>query len=499
MKNFQLNQSILKGKKILITALDLEQQEHRGIAMYSKALIHHLNALGAEVWLLTQFSPHIKDLKKLPTQTQTIIFISRTLDALEQGKVRYNFVGGKYHMLNTIMNKVRPFKQLLIELIRRPRQYRQKQMKRFDLTEVSDNPNMRTERLKYLQSVKGIVCLDNIYTASQIAAILDKQKPVSLDLDGFDAFITSCPLNLRPLNVPIFIQTIHDLIALEYAPHNENMRQFSHRLQACLPSRRIFVSTSTKQKFKQYISFSESNKKEEDKEVSLIQPTSLNLPDFLDAQKEISFDLPPSSQIMQTRIENDSEKILNPFRYILFNSSVESRKNLLFLVKSFIESGLGNEGIRLCITGKLKEDSYSKSIKKIVVNDPSIFLTGYVDESTKLELYLNALMLASPSLVEGFGIPVLDAACLGLPVLASSCKAHQEIKNLKDFNKIVHCINTLDTRRWASAMQSIASIYLNNNKSKAETRIYRLSRFSKLSREISLEFQDALVKLILTN
>ena len=65
------------------------------------------------------------------------------------------------------------------------------------------------------------------------------------------------------------------------------------------------------------------------------------------------------------------------------------------------------------MTGKLKSDSYSKAVKEVVANEPAILLTGYVDEATKLDLYLNALALLSPSLVEGFGIPVLDAACLG--------------------------------------------------------------------------------------
>ena len=43
--------------------------------------------------------------------------------------------------------------------------------------------------------------------------------------------------------------------------------------------------------------------------------------------------------------------------------------------------------------------------------------------SPKLDLYLNALGLLSPSLVEGFGIPVLDGACLGMPTLASDCES----------------------------------------------------------------------------
>ena len=67
------------------------------------------------------------------------------------------------------------------------------------------------------------------------------------------------------------------------------------------------------------------------------------------------------------------------------------------------------------LPGKLKGDDYSKALKEIVSHEPGIILTGYVDESSKLDLYLNALGLLSPSLVEGFGIPVLDGA-------ASACK-----------------------------------------------------------------------------
>ena len=79
----------------------------------------------------------------------------------------------------------------------------------------------------------------------------------------------------------------------------------------------------------------------------------------------------------------------------MFNSSVESRKNLLFLAQAYAESGLYKEGINLCVTGKLKTDEYSKALREIVAHEPGIILTGYVDESSKLDLYLNALGLLS--------------------------------------------------------------------------------------------------------
>ena len=41
------------------------------------------------------------------------------------------------------------------------------------------------------------------------------------------------------------------------------------------------------------------------------------------------------------------------------------------------------------MTDKLKDD-YSIALKKIVAHEPGIILTGYVDESSKLDLYKNA-------------------------------------------------------------------------------------------------------------
>ena len=50
----------LKGRKILVTAYDLEQSEHRGIAVYSKSLMQCLHEAGAEVWLLTELRQTLK-------------------------------------------------------------------------------------------------------------------------------------------------------------------------------------------------------------------------------------------------------------------------------------------------------------------------------------------------------------------------------------------------------------------------------------------------------
>jgi glycosyltransferase involved in cell wall biosynthesis len=46
--------------------------------------------------------------------------------------------------------------------------------------------------------------------------------------------------------------------------------------------------------------------------------------------------------------------------------------------------------------------------------------TGWVDEADKPALYSLATLFAFPSLYEGFGLPVAEAAACGVPVLTSA-------------------------------------------------------------------------------
>ena len=51
----------LRKKRVLLIAPELEKKEHRGIAVYTKALIEAISSSGAEIWLTS--STNLKDLK----------------------------------------------------------------------------------------------------------------------------------------------------------------------------------------------------------------------------------------------------------------------------------------------------------------------------------------------------------------------------------------------------------------------------------------------------
>ena len=498
----------LKGRKILVTAYDLEQSEHRGIAVYSKSLMRCLNEAGAEIWLLTEFFDKLseKGLNRLPKSAQSMIHNARILNSLALGKrERPTTVLQRKFKLARKAKSLGTYFRLLINILRRPRTYRPRDLNSFLLQELYDNPYVRIERLDYLECVTGIVSAPDILLSTQLAAQLPSLRPVHIDLRGFDALITTCPLNISPRNLPTFVQTIHDLIPLEYVAHNEDPLMFGHRLQACVPAHRLFVSESTAKKYNAHIhnihkplSLPKNHKSNNSRETVIIQSPSLHFPSWLTEDPKRIADLQPVSHLLR----NDglrtpkSAQTLTPFRYFLFNSSVEARKNLLFLAKAYAESDLNNKGIRLCVTGKLKGDDYSKALKKIVSHEPGIILTGYVDESSKLDLYLNALGLLSPSLVEGFGIPVLDGACLGMPTIASDCESHLEIQSFHDFSEHVLCLDTLDSREWAAALQAVAGRNLHLADMPAKTRKERIGRYGRFQSKFTEQLQKDLLDIL---
>ena len=141
----------------------------------------------------------------------------------------------------------------------------------------------------------------------------------------------------------------------------------------------------------------------------------------------------------------------------------------------------------------------------LVRQHKSVVFTGYVDEATKRHLYLNALALISPSLVEGFGIPVLDAACLGLPALASPIGSHREIQAMHDFEEHVLLCSTLHTSDWASAMRLVALRLRQKHQDLSpegaqlmlnQIRRERIQRYQVLQEQIKIAFKAGLCELL---
>ena len=83
----------LKGLKLVVCGFELEQREHRGIAVFSKGLLRSLKQAGAEVWLLSEVAPPMHDMLSrawLPQAVRRTVFTARLLDQLNSGEALSN-------------------------------------------------------------------------------------------------------------------------------------------------------------------------------------------------------------------------------------------------------------------------------------------------------------------------------------------------------------------------------------------------------------------------
>ncbi|MFH2085168.1 MAG: glycosyltransferase family 1 protein, partial [bacterium] len=120
-------------------------------------------------------------------------------------------------------------------------------------------------------------------------------------------------------------------------------------------------------------------------------------------------------------------------RYILFVGSLQPRKNLVTLVEAF--SHFASIYVRDTVSdyklvlaggvGWMAEEILSAPTR-FGVQDKVVF-TGRVSEQDLQSLYRGAALYVQPSIMEGFGLPILEAMSAGVPVISSDGGALPEV------------------------------------------------------------------------
>jgi glycosyltransferase involved in cell wall biosynthesis len=119
--------------------------------------------------------------------------------------------------------------------------------------------------------------------------------------------------------------------------------------------------------------------------------------------------------------------IHNP--YFLFIGRIEARKNIVRFIEAFelfketyqtshqlVLAGKGGYGYE-AIREKKAQSFYAKDIVEL----------GYVSEKEKWQLLQGAEVFLFATLYEGFGLPVLEAQAVGVPVITSSTSSLPEV------------------------------------------------------------------------
>ncbi|SRR6266496_2610280 len=235
----------------------------------------------------------------------------------------------------------------------------------------------------------------------KIPLVLKKYKAdVFVSADGLCSLTTKLPQCL----------VVHDLAFLHYPSHIKKSQLFFFKR---------YVPKFLK-KAKSIATVSEFSKRDISHHYKT-DPRKINV--VYSAAKEIF--KPVAIEIA----EETKNKYANGKEYFLYVGAIHPRKNLLNLLKAFaIFKKRQRSNIKLILAGRLawKYDFFMQNLKKYKYRDEVIML-GYLCEDELVKIIASSYALLYPSLLEGFGVPVLEAMKCNVPVITSSHSSMEEI------------------------------------------------------------------------
>jgi len=105
----------------------------------------------------------------------------------------------------------------------------------------------------------------------------------------------------------------------------------------------------------------------------------------------------------------------------MFAGQVGTRKGMQYLMPAWQELNLPDSELLLVGINQMPSDWLAK------YSDSRIRLTGSVPHSTLNEYYSSASVFVFPSLVEGFGLVLLEAMACGIPIITTPNTAGPDI------------------------------------------------------------------------
>ncbi len=143
-----------------------------------------------------------------------------------------------------------------------------------------------------------------------------------------------------------------------------------------------------------------------------------------------------------------------PERYILHLGTLEPRKNLVRLVRAFGRVRVADlADVKLVLAGGKGWDyaNIYQEVSRLGLEAEVVF-AGYVADEELPWWYRGAAVFAYPSLMEGFGLPVLEAMACGVPVVTSNVSALPEVAG-----EAALLVDPTDEEALAEALRAVLS------------------------------------------
>ncbi len=490
-----------EGLKVLYVSDSLGAPIHpRGIFNFSLSLVEMLNELGARVDLVVEGGAGFG------LEGRFGAFASQAPDAVNAVRLaevhryfsfgvfrfRWNFRSRRYRLM---FAAVRPLLRLWIAAR--------------DLTSsrkgtmVENNPSQVDfvpEKSQHLNLFANLMVKRGFYSSSMSRANLNMACPV-LDAAGYDLVITDTPHFVRIEGVPRerLLTVVHDLIPLRDPTMDAEWRYlFIRKLQASMAmgGNLSFVSRYTQADFRsafpnhaaprEFVLPPAIRRRLMRDGEAAVAARGDRLPDLVAFKRERSEEDAAKAKKKKKSKKTDPSQRGRPagfdpsLPYFITAASDEPRKNIGALVRAFYESLRGRANV--VILGEINARRYDPG------PDSNVWLPGYVSEADKLNLFRNARGAVFASLSEGFGIPIVEGAVMGLPVVCSDIEVFREVAGDDAY--------FFDPRSPASLARAVEDVLLDPAGAAERARALReraLARFSQAA--VSANLRIALAEI----
>ena len=164
----------------------------------------------------------------------------------------------------------------------------------------------------------------------------------------------------------------------------------------------------------------------------------------------------PPKEPFENTVSEKWKDIIGGSPYFLYVGAIHPRKNIARMIEAFHAFNSRNESrYRLLVAGRLAWKT--KEIKPLLYHTPGVVYLGMVHETEKHLLLKHAFALVYVSLMEGFGIPLLEAMQLGTPVITSSVASMPEVAG--DAALLANPMNVQEITQAMDLLTNVRKVY----------------------------------------
>ena len=120
-----------------------------------------------------------------------------------------------------------------------------------------------------------------------------------------------------------------------------------------------------------------------------------------------------------------TQSVKNRKKQFVYNGGRDPRKNVPVLLEGFAQFSPTHPGYKLVLMGG-GYDAYDEDLKRLDIVS-AVVKTGYVSQEEKMRILAESSAIVYPSLMEGYGLPIVEALSVNTPIVCGTGGSQREV------------------------------------------------------------------------